>query len=404
MPFRHLLFARNGGAPRRNPGQVVPTLDEQRFFDPDSEFSVYNRLQWPEGHGGCGMQQSPMDYSAPMNHEQCTKQQNSGFSHPFDQSNMYPSSNAIPYQRAPFDWDSSSLSYSDAHSSDLTMDTDTRSSISRNSIHSSASSTHLDIMYDTDTNSLRSISRKASLISDHDQQAESTQLCPAILSGGKCNPSVCGPNAPCLQYVNSDNVTPIEECIPNPNYQIDVANQPIDFNTPQTIPQRKTTSQSTETSRQPGDFGDSVFKSHGRRSTQKTGGGAKEEVTSMKQNKKTRARQAHSLVERKYREGLNNRINQLFELLQQARSSRSGGQPQPSGSQEEDAETDDDDQSRTSSLKVKKSDVLIEAMNYVHATQRELRQKDEEIEQLQERIKMMESWIRGGHPNQRQFA
>lgn len=397
MPFRHLLFARNGGAPKRNPAQVVPTLDEQRFFDPDNETSLYNRLQWPEGQAGYQMQQSPMDYSVPMTHDQHLKQQNPDFGHPFDQSNMYPASNAIPYQSYPYDWSSASLIYS----SESTMDTD-RSSTSRDSILSSSSGAHADVMYETDSNSLHSISRKGSVISDHNPDTAAVQLCPAILSGGKCNPSACGPNAPCLQYLNNDNVPPIEDCMPDSNYELDSNSQSIGFTTPHTSPQRRSGFQHAGQRQLPSGFDDSISRGQAQCPAPKTSRTGKEDGTSLKQTKKTRARQAHSLVERKYREGLNNRINQLFELLQQARASRSGLPPQTSGVQDEDADTDDDTQSRTSSLKVKKSDVLIEAMNYVHATQRELKQKDEQIQQLQERIKMMENWIRGGSSSQSQ--
>ena len=61
----------------------------------------------------------------------------------------------------------------------------------------------------------------------------------------------------------------------------------------------------------------------------------------------------------------------------------------------EDDEDDAEDVDGRSS-KIKKSDVLIEAMNYVHSVEIELRRKDEEINQLTDRIKMMENWMRTG--------
>lgn len=46
------------------------------------------------------------------------------------------------------------------------------------------------------------------------------------------------------------------------------------------------------------------------------------------------------------------------------------------------------------SYKVKKSDVLVEAMDYVHATERELHRMQEEINQLKSHIRTMEGWMR----------
>lgn len=53
------------------------------------------------------------------------------------------------------------------------------------------------------------------------------------------------------------------------------------------------------------------------------------------------------------------------------------------------------------SYKVKKSDVLVEAMDYVHATERELHRMQEEINQLKSHIRTMEGWMRPDNPNQR---
>jgi len=66
-----------------------------------------------------------------------------------------------------------------------------------------------------------------------------------------------------------------------------------------------------------------------------------------------------------------------------------------------DDDDDDADDLDSRSSKVKKSDVLIEAMNYVHSVEVELRRKDEEITQLNDRIKMMENWMRTGSMGQR---
>lgn len=53
------------------------------------------------------------------------------------------------------------------------------------------------------------------------------------------------------------------------------------------------------------------------------------------------------------------------------------------------------------SYKVKKSDVLVEAMDYVHATERELHRMQEEINQLKSHIRTIEGWVRPEHMNAR---
>lgn len=53
------------------------------------------------------------------------------------------------------------------------------------------------------------------------------------------------------------------------------------------------------------------------------------------------------------------------------------------------------------SYKVKKSDVLVEAMDYVHATERELHRMQEEINQLKSHISTMNEYMRHNNANPR---
>lgn len=53
------------------------------------------------------------------------------------------------------------------------------------------------------------------------------------------------------------------------------------------------------------------------------------------------------------------------------------------------------------SYKVKKSDVLVEAMDYVHATERELHRMQEEINQLKSHISTMNEYMRPNNANPR---
>ncbi|RJE16808.1 hypothetical protein PHISCL_10855, partial [Aspergillus sclerotialis] len=96
-----------------------------------------------------------------------------------------------------------------------------------------------------------------------------------------------------------------------------------------------------------------------------------------KADAKQRAKQAHSLVERKYRENLNAKISQLHNTLQASHYGPKVG---------EDGEVEA--ATAANGLpppKVRKSDVLTEAMNYVNQTEVEMRHMENEIHRLTER-------------------
>lgn len=100
-------------------------------------------------------------------------------------------------------------------------------------------------------------------------------------------------------------------------------------------------------------------------------------------------------MEKKYRENLNAKIMELYQTLKRAQSNRSSSQTHlPQNGDLESDELDDEQ----AAAKVKKSDVLVAAMSYVQGTQAELRRKDDEIERLSDRIKLMESWFRSAQP------
>lgn len=322
MPFRHLLFNRRNGAPQRAPDAQPISLDSARFFSLDAEFPAY---QWPDDD--YEPQPGPAGYNpAMMNDSHLAKHQAFQLTQPFDQSNERPYTPFVEasYQVSPYDFDSRSLSYSDR------MDTDT-SSISRGSIKSSVSSTsHLDIMFDTDGSSLDSLSRKPSVTSSFAADAVSQGLCP-LLSGqvGQCNPSICGPDAPCLQFVNANYVPPIEQCVPGPNpsthsivRQHSTRSNTTSYEGSVNIQQRQRsgtvsiagTNPSTSDAQQ-------LTPTEENKDNSKELQGPTPDVTNVATKKgqgqstqtvrKSRARQAHSLVERKYRENLNAKIQEL---------------------------------------------------------------------------------------------
>lgn len=246
-------------------------------------------------------------------------------------------------------------------------------------------------MFDDDgVNSIHSgssLSRKPSTISNY----ASNELCPALLAGGQgvCIPEQCGPNAPCLQYVRQPD--DIEDCVPDQIREDSVMedeldNQPIDF-TPHTSPQRSQP-QIQDVNTIPLDDDDKKGRVRARKSSTKLTSGTKDEPSTSKQTKKSRQRVAHSLVEKKYRENLNAKIMELYSTLKRA---------QHGVDQTDEADIDDMDDDRAP----KKSEVLVLAMSWIQTAESDLRRKDAEIERLNERLKMMEGWMRTSGVTQR---
>lgn len=97
-------------------------------------------------------------------------------------------------------------------------------------------------------------------------------------------------------------------------------------------------------------------------------------------NKK--AKRAHSLVERRYREGLNKGLEELEKALSQAQS------PQAPNESAGVASTN----SRHS--KKKKSHVLADAMNYIYASEVDMRHLSHEVSYLSERVKLLEKLVK----------
>jgi hypothetical protein len=94
-----------------------------------------------------------------------------------------------------------------------------------------------------------------------------------------------------------------------------------------------------------------------------------------------RAKQAHSVVERRYRDNLNEKIMQLHRTLVGAEStSRLSGIP-----------THNMFTSKVHRGKFRKSDVMADAMNYVHQSEVEMRHMSDEITRLNDRLKSVEN-------------
>lgn len=385
------------------------SLDQAAFFSLDQEVSKYHR--WPDNGPP-----SPAHFDPMVPSSQTMKVQQSVLAEPFDPSSMFPynSARGVPFQNVPYDFDSHSLHYS----SDV-MDTDA-SSVSKGSIYSSISSaSHTDIMFDDEGSSEQSASRKQSVHSAYSQSHPGEQICPLIAGQvDKCSPELCGPSAPCLEYLQDEVVPPIEECVPmhsSPAISLDqVTDLSADFTVRRPSTQRHrqrstnkfpvSLTETSSTTAKPQDEDKKASLRARRSSAGRSTTEPKQDASVSKQSKKSRARQAHSLVERKYRENLNAKIQELHQTLQKVQSHHSPVPLRtaslhargPAVVGDDDADIEEDDMLEPTPAKVKKSDVLVEAMNYVHATESEMRRKDEEIERLNERVKMMESWIRNG--------
>lgn len=320
MPFRHLLFNKRNGAPQRAPDAQHISLDSARYFSLDTEFSGYS---WPDD--GYTAQPVPSEYHpAVLHNHHLRKCHTLPHTHSIDQASQlsYPTVAGSSYDASLYNIQPRSVSYSDL------MDTDT-SSVSRSSLHSSISSTsHLDIAFDTDGSSLDPLSRKPSVTSSYNPDATSQTLCP-LLSGqvGQCSPNVCGPNAPCLRYVNNNYVPPLEQCISasnlNPRANIAQPRSHPNTNTyTNTAPvlqrQRSATVAAVSPDQSTSDLQQLTpteeIKDNPSESKysvpEPTNATAKKSLTTQN-GKRSRARQAHSLVERKYRENLNAKIQEL---------------------------------------------------------------------------------------------
>ncbi|EXJ87081.1 hypothetical protein A1O3_04039 [Capronia epimyces CBS 606.96] len=97
-----------------------------------------------------------------------------------------------------------------------------------------------------------------------------------------------------------------------------------------------------------------------------------------------RAKQAHSVVERRYRDNLNGKIMQLHRALSTAESTS-----RINGTQAQDFFTPRDHRA-----KVRKSDVMTDAMNYVHQSEVEIRHMSDEITRLNDRVRALEKLVK----------
>jgi hypothetical protein len=100
--------------------------------------------------------------------------------------------------------------------------------------------------------------------------------------------------------------------------------------------------------------------------------------------KALRAKQAHSIVERRYRDNLNAKIMQLHHTLCATGSPYISATSPPSAN----------GGGANTPTKVRKSDIMTDAMNYVHHSETAMRQMAHEIARLTDRVRMLEGLVR----------
>ncbi|ETI26293.1 hypothetical protein G647_03070 [Cladophialophora carrionii CBS 160.54] len=110
-----------------------------------------------------------------------------------------------------------------------------------------------------------------------------------------------------------------------------------------------------------------------------------------------RAKQAHSIVERRYRDNLNGKIMQLHRTLSSIAAS-GGNQNRTAGDYyldgDETATQKPQDQRTGAGTRVRKSDVMTDAVNYVHQSEVQMRHMENEISRLTDRVRTLEKLVR----------
>jgi hypothetical protein len=201
--------------------------------------------------------------------------------------------------------------------------------------------------------------------------SESEKVCPLLAGQAlQCTPELCGPDAACLDFPT---IPEIEDGISLPCVTHKLSNssklaqrsQPAFVSLADTVRLRSSTSQSKRPTRN---------------SQQRP-----QRANSDNSDGKSVAKKAHSLVERRYRENLNGTIAQLhLALLKTKRVTSIAPQDQDGDLEEQ----------RRAFSKVRKSDVMLEAVEYVHQTEVELRHMADEIVLLNRRVRQLEKLVK----------
>ena len=292
----------------------------------------------------------------------------------------------------------------------------------------------LSISYELDNTSSQTPYGSSQSVTSTDRSYEE-KTCP-LLTGdiGSCDPGRCGPNAPCLDFKE---LPPIEECasipcltsssIPASPTEQDFSHLVLSQHNKNTTspslhakhqkigsrPSHPTRVQITESGPKPQQL--APMKSRASKSSSQASSTSTKSSSSNKRYK-SKAAEAHSLVEKKYRENLNAKLLELHSLLQTTRFNVSTAENKTSESESE----DHDDEHRPSqtvnqrfslqrkrpSLETqaasptaadrktatgnenafKKSTVLTHALDYVQNAESELTKLNDELTRLSDQV------------------
>lgn len=200
---------------------------------------------------------------------------------------------------------------------------------------------------------------------------QSKTFCPLLVGDGlQCTPESCGPNPACpdlsdLPDLEDSTSVP---CIAGKLFnrsQLAQTTQTSPWSILNTLPPRPSASPS---------------KKPARTSRQRIQRANPDDVCV-----KSDPKRAHLLVERRYRENLNGNMAQLHRvLLKTKRVSNASSKDMNDGARER----------QQASPKVRKSDVLLDAVDYVHQTEVEHRHMADEIDRLTAQVKELEKLVR----------
>ncbi len=199
----------------------------------------------------------------------------------------------------------------------------------------------------------------------------SEKVCPLLAGQAlQCTPQRCGPEAACLDL---SNLPDLEDGTSVPCTTEELSNRsdlPQTFEAP------------------PVAISDTLLPPSSASPSKKPAGNSRQRLqrtNSDDANVKPGSKKAHLLVERRYRENLNGNIAQLhMALLETKRVGTT--MPKRQG--------DDPEEQRQAWSKVRKSDVMLDAVDYVHQTEVELRHMADEIGLLTARVRQIEKLVK----------
>ncbi|KPI41949.1 uncharacterized protein AB675_5607 [Cyphellophora attinorum] len=238
----------------------------------------------------------------------------------------------------------------------------------------------------------------------------SEKVCP-LLSGDTdvCDPSQCGPDAPCMNFTS---LPAIEECVPAPRIRPSDLAQGPHLRSPLRTFFRLRRPISVDRRRDPAPIsvsGEDSKPAPSHRPAAKRDPSAPGKTVS-RTDKKQRAKQAHSLVEKKYRENLNTKLQLLHTTIQNAQYRPNRLNNATNDDSDIDSADDEDyvghdirprakkapssDSGYPTPTKFKKSEVLDDAMNYINQSEVEMRHMQAELTRLKEHVRTLERTVK----------